>query len=206
MSPIQLMVMLAALHAADTVRSIDACALLTNADLESILGETIKDRKPGTQVAGALTTSQCFFASASARSVSLTVTRTNPAGRSGVTAREYWRRQFHAGEHDAEDDRRARPVPGLGDEAFWTGTRFAGALYVLRGDVFVRISVGGIGDEKARIDASKRLAREVLRRVKNPELGNDLTNSKSQIRFDGPFARPRRIEIERHPPVVLTFA
>ena len=168
-----LLVTLVALHAGDQPQ-VDVCALLTSADFESVLGETIKERKPGTQPAGALQTSQCFFATSSAKSVSLTLTRTNPGGRGGLTAREYWRRQFAASEHDAADDRRARPIAGLGDEAFWTGNRFAGALYVLRGDAFLRVSVGGIRDENKRIEASQRLAREALRRLdglKNLDFG-----------------------------------
>jgi hypothetical protein len=137
----------------------DACALLTNADIEAVLGEPVKERKPGTQATGGLLTSQCFFGTSTARSVSLTATRASAAGgRSTVTPREYWRRQFHRPEQENERDTRARPIAGVGEEAYWTGNRFAGALYVLRGDAFLRISVGGIQDEEARIAAAKALA------------------------------------------------
>jgi hypothetical protein len=138
----------------------DACALLTSAEIESVLGESVKERRPGTQAAGGLLTAQCFFATSSARSVSLTLTRRNGAGRSDLTPREYWRRQFHGSEHarEPELESRARPISGVGEEAYWTGNRFAGALYVLKGETFLRISVGGLTDEEARIAASRALA------------------------------------------------
>jgi hypothetical protein len=213
MSPIPLIVMFAALHAAGNARPIDACALLTTADLESVLGETIKDRKPGTQPAGPLLTSQCLIET-SAKSVSVTVTRTNPAAPTDLTAREYWKRQFHAAEHNGEDDRRARPIAGIGDEAYWTGNRFAGALYVLRGGAFLRLSVGGIRDEKTRIDVSQRLAREALARLDQLSVRSQVRVQRVQqvllvpvhVLLHRSLARPWCIEVERHPSVVLTFA
>jgi hypothetical protein len=145
----------------------EACALLTNAEIEASLGESVKDRKPGAQATGPLTTSQCYFATSAARSVSLTVTRRSASTHSTFTVREYWRRQFHNPEHDqdAEPDRRARPIADVGEEAYWTGNRFAGALYVLKGEAFLRISIGGIRDEQARIATSKALALAALKRL-----------------------------------------
>jgi hypothetical protein len=143
----------------------EACALLTNVDIEAVLGEPVKERKPGTQATGGLLTSQCFFGTSTARSVSLTVTRANAVGRSTVTPREYWRRQFHPHEPEKERDTQARPIAGVGEEAYWTGNRFAGALYVLRGDAFLRVSVGGIRDEEARIAAAKALAAAALKHL-----------------------------------------
>jgi hypothetical protein len=56
-------------------------------------------------------------------------------------------------------------VKGVGDEAFWSGTRVAGALYVLRGNTFIRVSVGGIADERERIDKSRQIAIAALARL-----------------------------------------
>jgi hypothetical protein len=159
--PVLLLALSLPAHAA---RTVDPCALLKDADIEAALHTPVKERKPGTQPAGALVTSQCFFATSSAISVSLALTRGSTDERSALTPREYWRRQFHATEHEGDDDRRARPISGIGDEAYWTGNRFAGALYVLIGDAFLRISVGGIRDEKGRIEASETLARAALKR------------------------------------------
>jgi len=96
--------------------------------------------------------------------VSLMVTRANAAGGSTLTPREYWRQQFHPHEPEKERDTRARPIAAVGEEAYWTGNRFAGALYVLCGDTFLRVSVGGIRDEQARIATSKALALAAVKR------------------------------------------
>jgi len=58
-----------------------------------------------------------------------------------------------------------KKIDGVGDEAFWTGNRFGGALYVLKNDSFIRVSVGGPGDEASKIDKSKKLAQMVLKRL-----------------------------------------
>jgi hypothetical protein len=154
-------------RAAASSQAMDACALLTNAEIEGVLGEPVTERKPGTPVTGTLMTSQCFFGTSTARSVSLTVTRANTAGRSTQTPREYWRQQFHRDDDDKERDTRARPIAGVGvgEEAYWTGNRFAGALYVLRGEAFLRISVGGMRDEQARIAAARALALAAVKRL-----------------------------------------
>jgi len=147
----------------------DACALLTNADLERTVRAPIVERKPVTETAGGLLMAQCFFGTQSSRSVSLAVAGAT-TGPAAVTPRQYWKRQFHPPERRAEQekepDSEARAVGGIGDEAFWMGNRIAGALYVLSGNTFLRISVGGIPDEAARIEQSKTLARAALRRLK----------------------------------------
>ena len=45
---------------------------------------------------------------------------------------------------------------------FWSGNRVGGALYVLKNDVFIRISVGGPDNEAGKIDKSRALAQKVL--------------------------------------------
>ena len=58
-----------------------------------------------------------------------------------------------------------QPVSGLGDEAFWVADRVTGALYVLHGDIFLRLSVGGVTDEEARLQRARALAESALRRL-----------------------------------------
>jgi hypothetical protein len=53
-----------------------------------------------------------------------------------------------------------RRIADLGDEAFWTST-----LYVLKGDQYFRLSVGGADDEETKIRKSSDLARLVLQRL-----------------------------------------
>lgn len=71
---------------------------------------------------------------------------------------------------EAEDGaRKPRPISALGEEAYWVGSSLAGALYVLQGDLFLRISVGGIPKESTRIAKSKSLATAILPRLhRNP--------------------------------------
>ena len=121
----------------------------------------------------------------SAKSVSLAVARTNPADTSKLTPRAFWRKQFHAEdrqegkEKDAragkagqrsepereEELRKARAITGLGEEAYWVGNPILGALYVLQGDMFLRISIGGLRQEPERIEKSKALARAALKHL-----------------------------------------
>jgi hypothetical protein len=102
---------------------------------------------------------------------------------SALTPRKFWQRQFHTPDMELdemraadksaqkrepegeEEARKPRRIEGLGEEAYWVGTPITGALYVLRGDNFVRISVGGVGEESARIEKSKVLARAVVKRL-----------------------------------------
>ena len=57
------------------------------------------------------------------------------------------------------------PVKGLGDEAFWVASPVGGAIYVLKNDLFFRISVGGAGDQKTKLNKSKLLAQKVLTKL-----------------------------------------
>jgi hypothetical protein len=74
------------------------------------------------------------------------------------------------GESESEAEAEAgkpRPIPALGEEAYWVGSPLAGALYVLQGNIFLRISVGGISQESIRIAKSKSIANAVLPRLRN---------------------------------------
>jgi len=66
-----------------------------------------------------------------------------------------------------EELRKARAINGIGDEAYWVGNPLTGALYVLRGNSFLRVSVGGVREEAARIEKSKALAQAALKRLQN---------------------------------------
>ena len=148
---------------------LDVCALLTSAEIKTVLGDPLTERKPNADAAGGVLMSQCFFATSSPRSISLAVAGTRGAGRSRITPRAYWRRQFHPSRRDkaeeSERDNTPRPIAGVGEEAFWAGNRIAGALYVLHRNTFLRISVGGIRDGPERIQKSKALALLALRRM-----------------------------------------
>jgi hypothetical protein len=158
--------------------NIDPCSLLTAEEIESVQGEPVIDTYSSSQTGRGFVVSQCYFQlHTSANSISLNVTQK----RDGPDARdpkEYWRHSFHredeSGQADRKDKRQEKEeerkspperVPDLGDEAFWTGSHVGSALYVLKGDVFIRISVGGSGDLASKLEKSKTLAQVALRRL-----------------------------------------
>jgi len=178
----------AANRQAGSAKKVDVCALLTSAEIEAVQGESVKETKPSVQPSSSFLMSQCFFRTASFnKSVSLVLFTRDPAKPSLPGPREYWQEQFHPREPvvkekdepaagqaktpkntEEESERelhKPRPIDGLGEEAHWVGNPITGALYVLQGDAFLRISVGGIREESARIEKSKALARAALKRL-----------------------------------------
>ena len=177
-----------AARTAGSAKEVDVCALLTSAEIEAVQGEPVKETKPSARPTGGFLMLQCFLSTATfAKSVSLTLAVPDPAKPSAPGPREYWQKQFHppeqaekgkdqpaAGKAKApkktEEERekelgKPRPVAGLGEEAFWVGNPITGALYVLKGDAFLRISVGGEKDESVRIKKAKTLAEKALKRL-----------------------------------------
>ncbi|MDQ3743995.1 MAG: hypothetical protein M3444_06420 [Acidobacteriota bacterium] len=66
-------------------------------------------------------------------------------------------------EREGEEETRARRVAGIGDEAYWSGGVEGGALYVLKKDSVISVSVGGTEDEAGKIRKAKALAEKVLK-------------------------------------------
>ena len=66
---------------------------------------------------------------------------------------------------EKEESLPPKKIDGIGEEAFWASNRFGGMLYVLKGDAFISISVGGTDDEETKIKKSKALAQKVLQRL-----------------------------------------
>src|SRR5712692_1581145 len=81
-------------NALETTRQeVDACALLTSAEIFAAVGERLEEARLSVQPAGRIRTSQCFFRTSTlAKSVSLTVA--TPDRSSSSALREFWRNQF----------------------------------------------------------------------------------------------------------------
>jgi hypothetical protein len=144
-----------------------ACTLLTKEEIQAVQGDTFKDTKPSHKLAAGLSVSQCYFElPTAANSVVLTVTRKAEGGREPSQS---WQDIFHSerrSEREEEGEKKEpQKIDGLGEEAFWTGTRIGGALFVLKGNCYIRISVGGAGDQAQKIEKSKTLAESVLKRL-----------------------------------------
>ena len=56
----------------------------------------------------------------------------------------------------------AKPVPGVGEEAFWIYTGRDGAIYALQREYVVRVSVGGKADESSQRQRATKLALSAL--------------------------------------------
>jgi len=152
---------------------LDACGLLTSAEIQSVQGEAPKETKLSAQNAGGLAISQCFYTLPTfSNSVSLIVAH-KAEGAGAREPKEFWRSTFkerrenrkeEKAEREEEETQPPKRVAGIGEEAFWTGNRVAGALYVLKGDAYVRVSVGGSSD-KARQTQAKALAQKAVARL-----------------------------------------
>jgi hypothetical protein len=172
-------------EAAAVKPKLDACALLTSKEIESVQGEALKETKLTGQSTGGFSMSQCFFTLPTfTNSISLLVAQKGE-GVGAHDPKDYWRDTFHedkgkdkdkdrdrAGDPDkkkgAEEEEEGAPpqkVPGVGDDAYWMGTRVGGALYVLKGNAYVRISIGGPADQASKIRKSKTLAQRALKRL-----------------------------------------
>jgi hypothetical protein len=144
-----------------------ACATLTNEDIQAVQGETIKSTKPSERAGAGLSVSQCYFElPTTANSIVLTITRKAEGGRD---PRQSWQDIFHSDRRSEKKEegegREPLKIEGVGEEAFWTGTKIGGALYVLKGNAYLRISVGGAGEQDAKIEKSKALAQKILVRL-----------------------------------------
>jgi len=175
------------------VGKLDACSLLTSDEIRSVQGESLKETKSSGGVEGGFKRSQCFFALPTFNnSISLVLTERGDSS-SARDPKEYWEETFGKAEKEKDRERSTssekerekeklrkrnreereeeeREVPpqkimGLGDEAFWTGTPVGGALYALKGNRYIRVSVGGAGTQQAKINRSKALAQFALKRM-----------------------------------------
>lgn len=151
----------------------DACTTLTRDEIQAVQGEPFKDTKSSQKSASGISISQCYFELPQAvNSVVVTVTQKSD-GPDGRDPAKNWEHIFHRTEsaekekekEEEGEGKEPEKVEGIGDEAFWTGSRVGGALYVLKGNSYIRISVGGAGDQAEKIRKSKALAQSVLGRL-----------------------------------------
>lgn len=171
-------------------KAADACALLTSDDIKAVQGEEVKETKPSQRNDASFAIAQCFYTTPTfTKSVSLELTQAAPGSR--TNPRAFWHDNFSRAaadgdrdrdrDRDKDKDKQAKagarrgeedeggpppqPIKGLGDEAYWINSRVSGALYVLKGDRFLRISLGGSDTDAARQQKAKALAQKALARL-----------------------------------------
>ena len=154
---------------------VEACALLTSADIQAVQGEPLKTTKPSQQAGHEFVIDICYYELPTpSNSISLSLAQPNPAKKDSV--REFWENTFGDSEHGRKEKERegegeieegapARKIAGLGQEAFWFSSPIGGVLYVLKGDHYIRLSVGGKGSSEAKLNKSKALAKKALTRL-----------------------------------------
>ena len=132
---------------------------------------------------------QCFYTTPTfTKSVSLELTQAAAGGK--TSPREFWKENFtraategerergrdkvkdkdkdkERGQRGEEEEGGAPPthIAGVGDDAYWVNSRVSGALYVLKGGRFIRISLGGADTDAARQKKAKALAQKALARL-----------------------------------------
>lgn len=158
-------------------KKFDPCSLLTNIEIKTVQGQEPAQNVPSEQPAGSFQFTQCFHRTpefTNSVSVAVGIPLATDSKRSGP--RQYWRQRFHGQKsRDADEEKKEAPgekekrppkrIAGLGDEAFWVGDPKTGVLYVLKGEVFLRLSVGGPGDETEKIKRARALASQALKRL-----------------------------------------
>ncbi len=157
---------------------IDACRLITNQEIEAIQGSPIKDTKSSARAGTGFRVSQCFYTAAEfSKSVSLAVMEKDPDHQAKRSPKDFWKETFGRYDNNRKESDRARSegeeresippkkIEGIGEEAFWASNRFGGILYVLKGDTFISISLGGTDNEDTKIQKSKALAQKALQRL-----------------------------------------
>ncbi|HEX8131327.1 MAG TPA: hypothetical protein VF527_19665 [Pyrinomonadaceae bacterium] len=161
---------------ATNANAFDVCALLTSDDIKAVQGEAVRESKPGQRAGTDFAVSSCFYTTQTfTKSVSLEVTQKGASSRS---VRDFWKANFAAAldKRNQKNERRkkqgkpqagepARPVSGIGDEAYWISTNANSTLYAFKNDTLVRISIGGTDTEEARMKKIKTLAEKALARL-----------------------------------------
>jgi hypothetical protein len=146
----------------------DPCSLITPPEVAVVVGQPVKETKGSsptmTQTGPSFQRWQCFYTvEPYEKSVSLELARNNPNG-SQTAVSEFWKEKLQ----DAKDKRKSvkpRLIPAVGEEAFWVGDNKTGALYVLKNNSYLRISIGGPDEESEKIKKLQVLAQNALKRL-----------------------------------------
>lgn len=153
-------------------RPVDTCSLLTSDEIKAIQGEALESAKGTPSSEGEIASSQCFFALPTfINSISLQVSQKGSTP-GAPDVKQAWKKMFppeKLQERETATGQKKMPpkkISDLGEEAFWTGGP-TGGLFVLQGDYYLRISVGGADDDATKIRKSIALAQLVLKRLQD---------------------------------------
>ena len=158
----------------------DACSLVSKEEVEVVQQASVNDAKSSERSDGTFRISQCLYSSAEfSKSVNLALIQVDPNQPGNRSPKDFWEEKFGAYERSEtergdkaetknEEEEKGPPpkkVTALGDEAFWVSNRFGGILYILKGNAFISIGIGGTDDEEKKLEKSKVLAQKALQRL-----------------------------------------
>jgi len=156
----------------------DVCSLVTTQELESIEETPMGEAKSSKQSDGVFLVSQCFYtAHESSKSVNVALVQHDTKQPNARNPKDFWKDKFGVYQGDAkqrtettkteetEQGSAPKKIDGLGDDAYWVTNRFGGVLYVLKGDVFMSIGIGGTADQESKLQKSKLIAEKALQRL-----------------------------------------
>ena len=153
----------------------DACNLLSKEEVESVQAARVNETKSSEHSDDLFRVSQCFYTTAEfSKSVSLALVQENPDQQNKRSPKDFWKEKFDPYQNEEpktktggekEQGPAPKKIEGLGDEAYWVSNRFGGTLYILKGDAFISIGLGGTDDEQTKLNKSKALAQKALQRL-----------------------------------------
>jgi hypothetical protein len=175
-------------NASDSTPQIDVCALISREEVQSVQGSPVKEVKSSVNANGGFRTADCLYeGETDNQSVTVSLVQRNAGSPNARDPKEYWKISFsryaeetNQGNREAESERAessgegeedqntVRPpkkVEGLGEASFWAWNFKGGALYVLKGNAFIRISIAGPETEESKIEKSKALAAKAMSRL-----------------------------------------
>ncbi|MGI9113621.1 MAG: hypothetical protein ACR2FX_01070 [Chthoniobacterales bacterium] len=146
--------------ATPTGKLVDVSKIISKAEAEKILGEPVRDPRPlnSTNTDGYY--SKCnYYSSKSVRSLLLRVRQANPGS---MTPKAEF-------DQVAASGGAMKPVDGLGEKAgMFNGAPQNGLpanvimLYVVKGDAFVTVGLGGMKDDAAALKKARGVAEKIL--------------------------------------------
>jgi hypothetical protein len=164
-----------------TTSTLDGCSLVSKEEVESLQATPVKEAKSSERADGVFRVSQCFYtASEFNKSVNLALIQNDPNQQNQRSPKDFWKEKFgpyntNEKERDGKAETKNREekeevtapkrISGLGDDAYWISNRFGGVLYVLKGDAFISIGLGGLDDEDTKLRKSRILAQKALQRL-----------------------------------------
>lgn len=150
---------------------LDACTLLSSEVIASVVGEGIKETIKLQDSEAGFHVSQCrFFLATAPHAINLRIVQKGP-GADGRDPRQAWNETFAPEKLQDKKLQGAHrkwlpeAISGVGEKAFWREDGSGGALYVLKGNAYLRISIGGPHEKEEKIKKCLALANIVLKHL-----------------------------------------